>query len=694
MCIAFVDPGNLEADLQTGSRTGYELLWVLLMSTVMGFLLQSLASRLGVATGEHLASLCRRRYGNATRYALWIMAELAVIGSDIQEVVGTALALSLLSRGHITLPVGVALAAVTAFALLLLERAGMAWLEASFQVLVGVMAVSMGVLFFAADVPYAEAAKGMIIPKLRKGYASIACGLLGAIIMPHNLFLHSALVATRPVMQRHAVDHRGRILRVFSARSIAPSTSSNSLAASEESEASAAHAARAGAAGQAAEPLSAETSAPISPEEASPTHPSPLGDADRAAEAGDGDVDVDDVDDDDDDKGGDGNRLGNGNGKAGRKAATAAAASDASSSAKPSGRSVTFSASPAGPARAHLSALGPAEEALSSEEVGGAVLPCHAPINSRKWSIRYYAIESAMALFVTLFINAAVIGVFAAGFAGTPAAADVGLANAGAFLGRRYGDRMEVIWGVGLLAAGQSATMTGTYAGQFIMAGFLDIRMSAAKRAMLTRGIAIGPTLLVAAFSKNERALDRINEWINIFQSVQLPFAVVPLLVLTSSTAIMGRRFVNGPVTAAVAIGAAGIILSINTITAAEAIAESLPRSYLLRTLIFSVIAGYVSLIVAILPGVPRHFAKVQRLFVPSPSSFRPLRRRGSVEGTHRYGFHHPQHDANRRAPFASNGARYPGHAHSDPQIQARIPPAAAPSAAQEELRSPLLGDN
>lgn len=690
MCIAFVDPGNLEADLQTGSRTGYELLWVLLMATVMGFLLQSLASRLGVATGEHLASLCRHRYGNATRYALWIMAELAVIGSDIQEVVGTALALSLLSRGHITLPVGVALAAVTAFALLLLERAGMAWLEASFQVLVGVMAVSMGVLFFAADVPYAEAAKGMFIPRLRKGYASIACGLLGAIIMPHNLFLHSALVATRPVMQRHAVDHRGNIFRVFSARSIAPSTSSNSLAPSDEGEDANANAS--------ATPTPASAAAAASPEDASPPRPSPLGNAERAAEASwtqrtDSEVR----------KALDASSATSSS--ASGDAAPAAPAAPAAAPAKAAGRSVTFSgakpegpsdgpaaASPASSSRhgSHV-ALGPAEEAF--REVNGALLPCHAPINSRKWSIRYYAIESAMALLVTLFINASVIGVFAAGFAGTPAAADVGLANAGAFLGRRYGDRMELIWGVGLLAAGQSATMTGTYAGQFIMAGFLDIRMSAAKRAMLTRGIAIGPTLLVAVFSKNERALDRINEWINIFQSVQLPFAVVPLLVLTSSTAVMGRRFVNGPGTAALVIAVAGIILSINTITAAEAIAESLPKSYSLRAIIFAVIAGYVSLIVAILPGVPRRLTSLRHVF-SRPSSLRPLRRRGSVEGVHGYGFHRHSHRDPARIPRESDGTSYPGHAHSAPEVQSRITPAAAGPAARDELRRPLLGDD
>jgi natural resistance-associated macrophage protein 2 len=80
MCIAYIDPGNLEADLQTGSTTGYALLWVLLWSTVMGYLLQSLSSRLGVATGMHLAQHCRRQYSKPMRFWLWVMAELAIIG--------------------------------------------------------------------------------------------------------------------------------------------------------------------------------------------------------------------------------------------------------------------------------------------------------------------------------------------------------------------------------------------------------------------------------------------------------------------------------------------------------------------------------------------------------------------------------------------------------------------------------------
>jgi natural resistance-associated macrophage protein len=85
MCIAFVDPGNLEADLQTGATTGYQLLWVLLWSTACGYLLQSLAARLGVATGRHLAEHCRQRYPPGVRHVLWVMAELAIIGSDVQE---------------------------------------------------------------------------------------------------------------------------------------------------------------------------------------------------------------------------------------------------------------------------------------------------------------------------------------------------------------------------------------------------------------------------------------------------------------------------------------------------------------------------------------------------------------------------------------------------------------------------------
>ncbi|KAF9593886.1 hypothetical protein IFM89_025820 [Coptis chinensis] len=112
MSIAFLDPGNLERDLQSGAIAGYSLLWLLMWATIMGLLIQLLSARLGVATGKHLAELCRDEYPKWARYLLWIMAELALIGADIQEVIGSAIAIQILSHGYLPLWAGVLITAI------------------------------------------------------------------------------------------------------------------------------------------------------------------------------------------------------------------------------------------------------------------------------------------------------------------------------------------------------------------------------------------------------------------------------------------------------------------------------------------------------------------------------------------------------------------------------------------------------
>lgn len=111
MSIAFLDPGNLEGDLQSGAIAGYSLLWLLMWATAMGLLVQLLSARLGVASGRHLAELCRDEYPRWARLVLWVMAELALIGADIQEVIGSAIAIKILSNGALPLWAGVVITA-------------------------------------------------------------------------------------------------------------------------------------------------------------------------------------------------------------------------------------------------------------------------------------------------------------------------------------------------------------------------------------------------------------------------------------------------------------------------------------------------------------------------------------------------------------------------------------------------------
>ena len=166
-------------------------------------------------------------------------------------------------------------------------------------------------------------------------------------------------------------------------------------------------------------------------------------------------------------------------------------------------------------------------------------------------ALNYYSIESSVALSISFIINLFVTTVFAKGFYGSKQANSVGLINAGQYLEDKYGGGVFpilYIWGIGLLAAGQSSTITGTYAGQFIMGGFLNLRIKKWLRAVITRSFAIVPTIAVAlVFKTSEASLDILNEWLNVIQSIQIPFALIPLLTLVAKEQVMGV-FKIGPV--------------------------------------------------------------------------------------------------------------------------------------------------
>ncbi|XP_073126924.1 metal transporter Nramp2-like [Henckelia pumila] len=369
MSVAFLDPGNLEGDLQAGAIAGYSLLWLLFWATVMGLLIQLLSLRLGVATGRHLAEICREEYPFWAGLMLWFMAEVALIGADIQEVIGSAIAIRILSNGVLPLWAGVLITACDCFIFLFLENYGFRKLEAFFAVLIGSMALSFAWMFFDTKPSGQELIEGILIPRLSSNTVQQAVGIIGCVITPYNVFLYSALVQSRKVDSKK----KGRV-----------------------------------------------------------------------------------------------------------------------------------------------------QEALN-----------------------YYTCESYVAVFVSFVINLFVTTVFAKGFYGTSQARTIGLVNAGEYLQERYGGRDNLailyIWGIGLLAAGQSSTMTGTYAGQFIMGGFLNLQLKKWLRSLITRSCAILPTIIVAVvFNRSEELLDVLNEWLNVLQAMQIPFAVIPLVHLVSNEQIMG----------------------------------------------------------------------------------------------------------------------------------------------------------
>ncbi|XP_051480058.1 natural resistance-associated macrophage protein 1 isoform X2 [Apus apus] len=202
MSIAYLDPGNVESDLQCGAVAGFKLLWVLLWATILGLLCQRLAIRLGVVTGKDLAEICYLYYPKVPRMLLWLMIELAIIGSDMQEVIGTAIAFSLLSAGRIPLWGGVLITIVDTLFFLFLDKYGLRKLEAFFGLLITIMALTFGYEYVVVRPNQVEVLKGIFLPYCPGcGREELlqAVGIVGAIIMPHNIFLHSSLVKTRAI---------------------------------------------------------------------------------------------------------------------------------------------------------------------------------------------------------------------------------------------------------------------------------------------------------------------------------------------------------------------------------------------------------------------------------------------------------------------------------------------------------------
>ncbi|XP_043931084.1 natural resistance-associated macrophage protein 1-like [Protopterus annectens] len=394
MSIAFLDPGNIESDLQSGAAAGFKLLWVLLSSTFLGLLCQRLAARLGVVTGLHLAEICYLYYQKVPRILVWIMMEIAIIGSDMQEVIGTAIAFNLLSVGWIPLWGGVLITIIDTLLFLFLDNYGLRKLEAFFALLITIMAVTFGYEYVVVRPNQAELVKGLFFPYCAgcgRDELLQAVGIIGAIIMPHNIYLHSALVKTRKIDRSRRQD---------------------------------------------------------------------------VSEAN-----------------------------------------------------------------------------------------------------MYFFIESAIALFVSLIINLFVMAVFAEAFYQKTnehvheVCANSSIPNPGLFpmnnetisvniykggvvLGCFFGSAALYIWAIGILAAGQSSTMTGTYAGQFVMEGFLNLTWSRFKRVLLTRSCAIVPTILVATL-QDLTHLTEMNDLLNVLQSILLPFALLPILTFTSMPNVM-HEFANG----------------------------------------------------------------------------------------------------------------------------------------------------
>lgn len=192
--VGYMDPGNWATDLEGGSRFGYKLIWVLLMSNVMAVVLQTLSARLGIATGRDLAQACRDNYPRFVTYMLWVLAEIAIVACDLAEVLGTVIGLNLLFR--IPLMWGVVIAALDTLAFLAIQNLGVRKFEAVIMVLITTIGACFLFEVVKSAPDWSDVAKGFA-PSLPDGALYVAIGIIGATVMPHNLYLHSALVQSR-----------------------------------------------------------------------------------------------------------------------------------------------------------------------------------------------------------------------------------------------------------------------------------------------------------------------------------------------------------------------------------------------------------------------------------------------------------------------------------------------------------------
>ena len=380
--VGYMDPGNWATDIEGGARFGYQLIWVLLMSNLMAVLLQTLSARLGLVTGRDLARACREGYPRPIGYVLWFLCEIAIAACDLAEVLGTAIGLNLL----IGMPLvwGVIITGFDVMLLLVFQRYGIRKMEGFILMLIATIGVCFIIEIFLSKPEWKGVLSGFV-PRLNRESLYVAIGILGATVMPHNLYLHSALVQSRAV-------HRTR---------------------------------------------------------------------------------------------------------------------------------------------------------------AGIAQAC-----------KFNLVDSAIALNLALFVNAAILIVASASFFRNGVVVTE-IQQAHSLLDNFLGSELAPIaFAIALLCAGQSSTLTGTLAGQIVMEGFLDIKLRPWVRRLITRAIAIIPAVIVISLM-GDQGTYKLLILSQVILSLQLPFAIVPLIKFTSDSEKMGP-FKNRLWVQALAWLAAAVIIGLN----------------------------------------------------------------------------------------------------------------------------------
>src|SRR5215467_2427982 len=198
--IAYVDPGNFATNIQAGAKYGYDLLWVVLGANLIAMLFQALSAKLGIVTGRNLAEMCRDEFPPTVVWAMWVVSELAAMATDLAEFLGGAIGLALLLQ--MPLLAGMAVTACITYGILMFERTGFRPIELIIASLVGVIALCYLVQMFIAPVDWGAAAFHAVMPQLADAEALLlAVGIIGATVMPHAVYLHSALTQARTTVR-------------------------------------------------------------------------------------------------------------------------------------------------------------------------------------------------------------------------------------------------------------------------------------------------------------------------------------------------------------------------------------------------------------------------------------------------------------------------------------------------------------
>ena len=205
--VAYMDPGNFATNIQAGSTYGYQLLWVVLIASLVAMLFQAMSAKLGIVTGRNLAELCREQFSRRVAVGMWIASEVAAMATDVAEFIGGALGISLLF--HVSLLCGLSITGVVTFAILHLDRSGFRPLELVIAALVGVIGVSYLWELVVAPPDWHAALFHTVVPELHdRSAVMLAVGIIGATIMPHTLYLHSGLTQSR-TLPRNDFERRG-----------------------------------------------------------------------------------------------------------------------------------------------------------------------------------------------------------------------------------------------------------------------------------------------------------------------------------------------------------------------------------------------------------------------------------------------------------------------------------------------------